>query len=54
MMVRLVKDGGEVEVKDFLVNLYKRNGYEEVVAIPKAEAKKENAPKPVRKTRKTQ
>lgn len=60
MMVRLVKDGREVEVKDFLANLYIRNGYEVVTekvmpregakAEPMAEPKEEPKRRTVRKT----
>ena len=53
MMIRLVKDGREVEVKDFLANLYIRNGYELVVdkeEESKAQPKKTTA----KRTRKTQ
>ena len=48
MMVRLVKDGREVEVKDFLANLYIRNGYEVVTekAMPREEAKAEPMAEP--------
>ena len=57
MMIRLVKDGREVTVKDFLANLYIRNGYEIVVekAEPKAEEVKASEPKKtIRRTKKTQ
>lgn len=53
MMIRLVKDGREVEVKDFLANLYIRNGYE-LVVDKKEEPKEQPKKTTVRRTKKTQ
>lgn len=50
-MVKVSKNGGEVLIRDFLVNLYLRNGYE----IVPEEVKKEpvaDEPKEVKQTRK--
>lgn len=54
IVMRLRKGSEEVEVKDFLVNLYKRNGYEEIKAEPKVEMPKAEAPKIPRRTKKAQ
>lgn len=50
-MIRLQKNGGVVEVKDYLANLYIRNGYEAVKEEPKEEPKVET-PTPKKTTRK--
>ena len=40
-MIRMKRGGEEVEIKDFLINLYRRNGYEIVTEEkPKAEPEK--------------
>ena len=48
-MIIARKNGREVEIKDFLVNLYKRNGYEIVTDEPKEEPQVE-APTPKKTT----
>lgn len=57
-MVRLMKNGGVVEVKDYLAKLYLRNGFEIVEDKPKEEETVKAAPTPkkttTRKTKKTQ
>ena len=55
-MVRVRKNGGEVEIKDFLTKLYIRNGWEVVVEEKKEtvtdEPKEVKQPKKTRKSKK--
>ena len=54
MMVRLRNGNHEVEVQDFVVRLYKRNGYEEVAETKTEEPKVSPKRTTTRKTKKTQ
>ena len=54
MMVKLRKGNHEVEVQDFVVRLYKRNGYEEVVETKTEEPKPVSPKRTTRKTTKKQ